>query len=161
MENYALALINKPKEGIPLELVINKISKDLICPICFNLVWDYIDCTQCGSLFCRNCIKNSLAKVKNCCPMCRKSPFNNSDCKALKKLFLNIQLKCSNKPCDEKILYPEFINHLEKCKFRKYRCLNDGCDYENTLNNKKDMEKHSLECEYRIIPYIYILWKKN
>ena len=155
MENYSPAPINKPKEGIPLEFVLNKISKDFICPICLNLVWDIVDCTQCGSLFCRNCIKNSLAKVKDCCPICRKSPFTYSDCKALKKLFIGIQLKCPNKPCNEKILYHEYVSHLEKCKFRKYHCSNDGCDYENTLNNKKDMEKHSLECKNGIIPCIY------
>lgn len=155
MENYSLAPINKPKEGIPLDLVVNKIPKDFICPICLNLVWDIVDCTQCGNLFCRNCINNSLAKVKNCCPMCRKSPFNHSDCKALKKLFLNLQLKCPNKPCDEKILYPEYINHLEKCKFRKCRCSNDGCDYENILENKNEMMAHSILCKYGLFPCIY------
>jgi len=148
MENYYPDPINKPKEGIPLGLVVNKISKNLICPICCNLVWNYVDCKQCGGLFCGNCIAKSLIKVKNCCPMCRKSPFNSSDCKALKKLFINIQLKCPNKPCDEIILYPEYISHLEKCKFRKYYCSNIGCTYQNILKNKKEMEAHSKSCKY-------------
>ena len=150
-----LSPIDEHKNEIPISMVSNDISKanleELTCSICFSLIWDVIDCSNCGNIFCKNCINNSIKKVGDSCPLCRVSPFKSSGSKALKKLFSNIQLKCPNKSCKEKIPYYEYINHLKICQYRKYHCINDGCDYENIVANKKDIEEHSKICKYRII----------
>lgn len=151
MENYYPASIDSQKEGIPKELATNKINEDFICPICLNIVFDFVACAQCRKLFCKKCIEETLEKVSDSCPLCRKSPFNCSDEEELKDLFINIHLKCPNALCDKIILYSEYIAHLLMCKFRKYHCANDGCDYVNVLYNKKDMEMHSNACMHRII----------
>ena len=151
MENYYPSPIDEQKEGIPTELVINKISEDIICPICFELVLDFVVCAQCGKLLCKKCSKNSIEKVGDFCPLCRKSPFICGYREAFKHLFINILIKCPNKLCDGIILYSEYITHIEECKFRKYHCANEGCDYENILKNKKDMEIHSNECIHRLV----------
>ena len=81
--------------------------------------------------------------------MCRK-PFRSSNCKALKKIFEGIKIKCPNSPCNEFPEYLDYLEHLKKCQYRKYHCSNEGCDYENTLNNKEDMKAHFASCLYRI-----------
>ena len=155
MENFSPNSIEEPKSGIPLELVVGKVLEDIICPICRNLVWNCVDCSACGSLFCEKCLKESLTKVNNACPMCRKSPFNYSDCKALKKLFKNIQIKCPNKPCNTNIEYSDYITHLKKCPFRIYHCNNDGCNFEISLDNINKMKEQCEVCKYRTVECNY------
>jgi hypothetical protein len=159
MKNFAPDPILVPENGISFDDILSKIDEsylDIItCPICQNLVWDIVDCDQCGNLFCRNCIKDATTKVGDSCPICRKSPFQSTECKALKKIFANIKLKCPNKPCQESIEYSDYLFHQEKCKYRKYHCIIEGCNYENTLNEIDNMEKHSKECPYRMINCMY------
>lgn len=146
--------IKKPKDGIPTNNIVNKIDEEklneLTCSICKNLVWNPVDCSKCGKLFCKYCLNKSLKKVNNFCPMCRAKPFKSSNCKALKITFLDIKLKCPNDSCKENLKYNDYISHLEKCEFKKYHCVNKDCNYENTLNNKNDMESHFNTCKYRI-----------
>ena len=155
MEHYSAVTIDEPTNGIPIENITNELSEKALeaitCPICSNLLWDIVDCKECGYIFCKNCINDSIQKINNSCPICQCSPFISSGCKALKNIFLNIHLKCPNESCEENIEYSEYINHISNCKYRKYHCANDGCDYENTVNNIKEMEKHSKICKYRII----------
>ena len=146
--------IKEPKDGIPTNNIVNKIDEEklneITCSICQNLVWNPVDCSTCGKLFCDYCLKTSIKKLKNFCPMCRTNPFKSSKCKALKISFLDIILKCPNDSCKENPKYYDYISHLEKCEFKKYHCVNKYCYYENTLNNKNDMESHFNTCAYRI-----------
>lgn len=155
MKGFLPNKIKSPSDGIPIESIINKIDEEklneLTCSICKNLVWNSVDCSQCGKLFCQYCLKKSVKKLKNVCPMCRAKPFKSSHCKALKITFLDIKLKCPNDSCKENIKYYDYVSHLEKCEFKKYHCVNKNCNYENTLNNKDDMESHFKSCKYRII----------
>ena len=155
MKGFLPNKIKNPCDGIPIENIINKIEEEklneLTCSICKNLVWNPVDCSQCGKLFCEYCLKKSVKKLKNVCPMCRAKPFKSSHCKALKITFLDIKLKCPNDSCKENIKYYDYVSHLEKCEFKKYHCVNKNCNYENTLNNKDDMELHFKSCKYRII----------
>ena len=154
MEGFTPNKIKNPTDGIPIKHIVNKIDdeklKELTCSICMNLVWNPVDCLKCGKLFCHYCLKKSIKKCKNLCPMCRAKPFKSSNCKALKITFLDIKLKCPNEPCEENPKYYDYISHLEKCEFKKYHCINKDCNYENTLNNKDDMESHFKTCKYRI-----------
>ena len=146
--------IKEPKDGIPTNNIVNKIDEEklneLTCSICQNLVWNPVDCSKCGKLFCDYCLKQSKEKLINFCPMCRAKPFKSSKCRALKIAFLDVKLKCPNDSCKENPKYYDYISHLEKCEFKKYHCVNKDCNYENTLNNKNDMESHFNSCEYRI-----------
>ena len=152
MKGFSASDIIIPKDGIPLERVISDLDKKIldnkICPICLNLIWDPVDCLKCQNIFCKYCLDSSLA-IKNNCPLCRKQ-FKSSKCKALKKLFEGIKIKCPNSSCNENPEYSDYIEHLEKCKYRKYHCSNKGCNYENILINKDDMKLHLTSCLYRI-----------
>lgn len=156
MENYPI--INHQNQlinGIPFKLVLTKLDhitlEAITCPICQKLVWEMIDCSQCGYIFCRNCINESFNKTANTCPMCRQSPFQKTKCMTIKKMLNNIQLRCPNYPCKETPFYSDFAMHLKKCKFKPYYCINEGCNYINTMNNQNDIISHSKQCPYRKI----------
>ena len=155
MENFSPAPIIEPKDGISFDIVLGKLNeqiKDIItCPICSKLIWNIVDCSKCGYIFCKNCIQESKEKVNDSCPICRESPFKTTNSQIMKRIFANIRIKCPNSYCGEKTEYFDYISHQEKCKFRKYHCMNKGCDFETPLYNKINMEYHSKTCQYRII----------
>ena len=159
MENISNDSIEEPKKVIPIALDSNKIGETtleaLTCPICAELIRDITDCLYCGNIFCKNCIDECIKKVNDSCPICRRHPFKSSGSRALKNLVLNIKLKCPNELCKEKIEYAEYINHLKNCKYRKYYCKNEGCTYENIVDNIKDIEEHSKICKNKLIKCIY------
>ena len=154
MENFSINPIKELKNGIPYDIVLTEIDKSTLetitCPICLNLAWDIIDCSNCGFIFCKKCIDESIAKVDNSCPVCRQSPFQSTECKTIKKIISKYKLKCPNIPCNENPEYSEYITHQEKCKFRKYHCNNEGCNFE-TINDIESMKAHSLSCQYKRI----------
>ena len=159
MENYELQTIEEPDEGVPFDILLNKIDNSILeivtCPICKNIGWNIMNCSQCGSIFCKKCLDRSRTKVKNSCPLCRKYPFRPGDIKTVKKFFGNIKLKCRNNPCEETFEYSKYLSdyvpHLANCKYRKCHCKNEGCNYENFLGNKEQMKKHSLDCQHKKI----------
>jgi len=159
MENFSINPIQQIKNGIPFDNVITGIDKSTLeivtYPICLNLAWDIVDCSKCGLLFCKYCINEAIAKSSNSCPVCRNSPFQSTESKTIKKIVSKFKLKCPNFPCTENPEYSEYIKHQEKCKFRKYHCMNDGCNYETIIENIEGMESHKKSCQYRLIACQY------
>ena len=154
MENYSISPIIEPKDGISFDLLLTNVDKSTLeiitCPICLNLVWNIIDCGHCGSLFCKYCIDEAI-KSNNSCPVCRHVPFETTQSKTIRKIIDKYKLKCPNNSCKENPEYSEYISHQEKCKLRKYRCNNEGCDFEASLIDKENMEAHTKKCQYRNI----------
>ena len=153
-KNYSPNPIKQPKAGIPIKNIGNideSSLSNLQCAICLNLLWNPIECNECGNSFCDYCIKESL-KISNFCPLCKISPFNSRKAKGLNKFLNKIRIKCNNKQCKEKPEYFDYVKHLEACPYRLYHCKNDGCKYQDFLDN---MKYHSNECEYRIIKCKY------
>ena len=155
MENFSLNSVEDLDNGIPIELLLSEIDKSTLetitCPICLDIVWDPVDCSKCGFIFCENCIDESIEKVDDSCPICKNSPFQTTECKTIKKLLAKFKFRCPNIPCDVNPEYSDFLDHLEKCKFRKYHCNNKGCDFETIEDDKEGMENHSKICEYKLI----------
>ena len=153
-EYYSLIPFQLPTEGIKYDNIFNKdesILKDLECPICLNLIWDPYECTDCGKIFCKACLKKAKKK-QNYCPICRKNPFQERYAKSVKTFFNKIKLNCIYKGCNEHPEYSEYINHLKKCKFCLYKCNNPGCDYQDILEK---MEIHSTECQFLLVKCQY------
>ena len=148
-EKYSPVPIKLPEAGIPEEQYeISPVKNDVICPICKYLIWNVVECKNCGKLFCKYCIEEKKLQSRDYCPLCECAPFVSSDSKAIKKFFDNIKLKCPNQECEKLIDYNDYKDHLEKCEFRLYQCNNEGCDYKNI---KEYMEDHSDNCEYKTI----------
>ena len=153
MKGFVESNIELPKNGIPLDRISSDLDKKTLeskkCCICLNIVWDPIDCSKCQNIFCKYCINLLLTKKKDSCPLCRRQ-FKSTNCKALKKIFEGIKIKCPNSSCKECPDYSDYVEHLKKCQYRKCHCSNEGCEYENTLNNKEDMKTHFSSCLFRI-----------
>lgn len=152
-EHYSKKPVIILKEGIPLDRIIlpnenKEILNELKCPICYNLVWEAVECKGCGILFCKYCIEKSKNSTNDNCPFCRKSPFEPSPSEFKDVVLGTIRIKCSNKNCHEKPDYFHYLEHLNKCKFGLYKCNNVGCNFEGTLDKIKD---HPNQCEYRLI----------
>jgi len=153
-EYFSIIPIPSPKELIKYENIFNKdepLLKDLECPICLNIIWDPFECCDCGKIFCYLCIKKSKEK-NNSCPTCRKSPFQGRNAKSVKTFFNKISFNCIYKGCQEHPEYSEYLDHLKKCKYRLYKCNNEGCNYQDILEK---MEIHATECKYLIIKCKY------
>lgn len=156
MNSFRPSDIIVPKNGIKLSALSSKLNSGLVqsltCKICHNLSWEFLSCANCGSLFCRCCITNSITKSISACPSCESSPFKPSENKALTNLFSNVLLKCPNFPlCKEVVSYSEYLTHQLKCKYRKYHCVNDGCNFEINLHKSRAMEKHSIKCPHKLV----------
>ena len=146
--------INEPKAGVNkkyLWKIDDSLLSDLKCGICLNLVWNPMECNECGNSFCEYCI-NESKKSRNACPMCKSRPFNFRKAKGLKKFLSKIRIKCNNEKCKEKPEYFDYVKHLETCPYRLYNCANEGCKYQDTLDFIK---YHSNECKFRIIKCQY------
>lgn len=150
-KNYGL-IKNLPSDGIPLENVItNEINliPNLTCCICLNLFWKPMFNLKCNDVFCKSCIEKSLKKVGNQCPLCKINTIKLYPAKFLNRFFNDIKIKCINNPCEETPQYSDYQDHLiNKCKYRKYYCLNKGCSFKGFLNK---IESHSITCINRII----------
>ena len=150
MRNYEANPIPIPKCGISEEQIVNieeiEKNEDLKCPICLNVVWKPIQCKRCGKYFCKHCIKKSIRKIGNKCPMCRLKHFKSNTFQLKESCFKNIRIKCPYKNCNKKRRYFKYIIHLKKCKNKLYHCTNNGCDYEDNIEN---MQKHEIECPYK------------
>lgn len=157
--NFIPRPINTQRDGIPFEDVLSKIDSIALeivtCPICLKLVWDIVDCKQCGNVFCRCCILELIKKINDSCPIFKQSPFKTTGSKTIKKILSNIRIKCPNSSCQENPFYSDYMAHQEKCIYRKYCCRNKGCYYQNCLNNKDDMIAHSKACEFKEIQCKY------
>ena len=160
MENYVANDIPEPTKGIPFDMIQSKLNFGLIesltCPICNNLVWNYVDCAKCGALFCKYCINKKRKEIGDVCPMCDLSPFSSTNNKTLANFFANVILKCPNSPyCKVLISYSDYLTHQVTCEFRKYHCINEGCGCFFHLNKTQAMKNHAKNCKYKLIKCKY------
>ena len=122
--NFIARPINKQRDGIPFENVLSKIDSITLeivtCPICLKLVQDIVDCEQCGNVFCRCCIYESITKINDFLPICIQSPFKTTGSKTIKKILSNIKIKCLNSSCQENPFYSDYMTHQEKYIYRSY-----------------------------------------
>ena len=124
--------------------VIQNINYDLICPICINIIKDPKSCSlNCIShSFCKNCIDIYLVNNDKC-PIC-KNQFGYKDNPGVLKSLNKLSFRCMfhKEGCNKILIYSEYINHINECKYNK---LIYECQVEK-LNNS---EKIFTECKFR------------
>lgn len=62
------------------------------------------------------------------CPYCRKRIKSIESSYSTKKALGYFKIKCLNQYCGEQISYEKYIDHLEKCPYRLYKCANNDCN---------------------------------
>ena len=145
--NKIILPLSNNKNGILDKFIktdIEKCKETFTCSICMCLAWDPVFCPKCDKPFCRSC-RLQYGENKICPFKCDSFTFRNIT-RNERDYLNNIKIKCTNSDCSEYIRYSDYINHLEKCKFRKYHCKNESCKEQGTFLH---MKAHTQNCEYR------------
>ena len=140
-------------------LIDKKNNEDLICPICYCILKEPINCSdnKNSHSFCKICIDKYLEN-KDKCPTCKLNfeyKINNEIYNKLNKLLFECVFK--NEGCNEIISYSEYLNHINNCKYNnmRYECAIKKYNYERKefeecgyIGNKINMNKHFKLCGY-------------
>ncbi len=124
---------------------------DLLCNQCENFPLNPISCSECNTIFCKECI-NENNKCLNC-----NSIFKQGEIlEELKNLYSNIKINCKYKECgcDEILSSNELLNHENNCKSKIGKCTfcNNEFKYEELyfhIKNCKNNERKCIICGYK------------
>jgi hypothetical protein len=120
-----------------------ELDESLICPICFGVLIDPVQCAKCHHCYCSGCISRLLTKQ---CSICRDITFIINPADVLKQLeALKFRTLC----CDEIITYSQNRYHYSLCKLAC--CPNVGCTY---VGLKDMFERHTSSCPFKLIKCI-------
>lgn len=150
----------KDTRGISLDLVVPEclyLADKFLCHLCRFLVKDPHCCGKCQECFCKECFNNYKKNRKNAkCPnfdhdlnrTCNNKLDEGYDITNREKALLNlIWIKCWNHQagCELELSYEDFYKHVKNCKYRIFRCLNQGCDFQAS---KEKVSEHKLTCMF-------------
>ena len=111
--------INQIEDYSQDNLIDKKNSEDLICPICYCILKEPINCSdnKNAHYFCKECIDIFL-KESNKCPTCKQN-FEYKINEKLKTELKELSFKCmfKNEGCNDIIPYSEYLNHINNCKY--------------------------------------------
>lgn len=122
--------------------IANKLTSKLECSICKDLIINNLECIKCNTLFCEQCIINSIEIYNKSndiddeykCPHCRcNTEFTENY--FLTKLVREFTYNCKN--CEESVFIKFKNEHSKQCKLLK-KCL-----FCNHVYNSKH-----ITCEY-------------
>ena len=152
-KHYQMLPFSVGNKGISEELIsLNdiKTAENLRCQICLNLVFDPIKCMNCDQIFCRICLSNVVKKTGSCPNGCQFIPMELD--RIVKNILDNLEIKCINKDCKERVHYSDLVEHYYKCKESYYYCTNKGCSFKGKI---VDIEKHYDKCQYKHVQCEY------
>ena len=130
---------------------------DLICPICYNILKNPIECSLNSNShsFCKECIDKSL-EYSDVCPIC-KNYFEYIPNYEVEKILEQLCFKCIyyKEGCTKILKYSEYFNHINECEYKniiyeckieKYNYIKkkfDKCSFRGDIN---EIEKHFKMC---------------
>ena len=117
------------KGGISTELILPEyleITKDMKCRKCNDLVYDPVLCIFCEGIYCRLCSKN--LNKNQICLNCKKEFIQKNLQRPMLNILFQTNIRCLffQNGCSKIIKYPEFFDHVHKCKFTVFRSLSPG-----------------------------------
>lgn len=113
-----------------------------ICPICLDVYQDAVETPCCHNLFCEKCIGNTRS-----CPLCNMRMGSLKPNIPIRRLILELQIKCPNQNCKKNIKRCDLDRHMEACQFTVLECPNNNqCGH----IMRQNLERHaSEECLFR------------
>ena len=122
----------------------NKIN-DLLCYQCQNFPLNPISCSECNTIFCKECI-DSYNKCLNCNSIFKQGEILDE----IKNLYSNIKIKCKYKECgcDEILSSNDLLNHENNCKLKLGKCTfcNNEFKYEELYSHIKNCKNNERKC---------------
>ncbi|CAF3577265.1 unnamed protein product [Rotaria sp. Silwood1] len=119
----------------------NMLLENVICPICYYILWKPIACGSCKNLLCRKCSdKNS-----NLCPFCRVTFQEQSPESNILSLLYNLRIRCYNSSngCTDIVSYDLLEQHENlECKYISKKC--HRCQQRVLIKN---IDQHENLCE--------------
>ena len=127
-------------------LLTKGVEELLICPLCFGVLFEPVECKLCQHSYCKSCI---LKFSTDNCPYCdtSKPEFKRSHI-LLEKNLSKLEFKCKNPECKEKISYEKVLFHEKICEYSRNKCVNAGCLEGYQL---KDKILHEKICSFKIV----------
>ncbi|CAF3203286.1 unnamed protein product [Rotaria sp. Silwood2] len=104
----------------------NILQEELICRICYYILWKPRICASCQNLMCQKCILKCLSPNQNLCPFCRlkfKEKFVASS--RILSLLSNLRIRCCNSSngCTKILPYDLLEQHESfECKYISKKC---------------------------------------
>ncbi|XP_028406706.1 kelch domain-containing protein 8A-like isoform X2 [Dendronephthya gigantea] len=139
--------------GYDEERFVSKLDDRLLCPICFKVVKDPVQCPN-EHHFCRSCILRCLNETSETCPTCNHYLTEETLAKPTRFFMQTLErlmIHCdhASRGCRE-VGQLEFLDrHVESCGYSPTRCTNTGC---SEVINRNEQERHENElCRFRRI----------
>lgn len=134
-------------EKLRFELIYNSAIEDLKCCICLELVDKPQIASECNHFFCKTCIEHYFGDVipVKTCPLC-KVMIRSSNLKHFflaETLISKLNVKCSQKNCQDVIIINNIENHINNCCESYERKCKFNCGNKFL---KKDIKQHEMNC---------------
>lgn len=137
-------------EGYPTELFTEDVSA-FECELCQCVVRDPLEHVACSQIYCADCVKLALAKMKPpACPHCM-APAVAADFKRVNRLLRQMleakQMRCVHFPeCAHSTTFGTLEKHLAECQLETVACKFSGC---NEQMLRRDAAQHEAACAYK------------
>ncbi|CAD8098948.1 unnamed protein product [Paramecium primaurelia] len=131
--------------GFDKDRFLNYTQDIFDCPICSCVARLPKDCSSCGTVYCGPCVDSWLKKQSECINRCPKTSSIQNIQKSLKKIYDDLELKCSYCPKSFKI--GDIDNHEFNCKLPKcinYEICGNTIGTANEFENKKVCDQTCL-----------------
>lgn len=135
--------------SIDRERVINThdhgILNELLCPICFCLLWKPRSCSTCQHLFCYQCIQTWLNENINTCPLCRSLYEEKLAPPLIQSVLSHYSIRCRNSSfgCQGILSYDCLEQHENlECKY-----LTKKCSICEQFILEVDLKEHKNSCK--------------
>lgn len=113
--------------------------ENFLCGICKNVVLDPVLINGCEHYLCRLCVPDHL----EVCPTCgsRFSAYHEIGL-ALKRVYLEIKLKCSYISCQDQLTIGNYALHEQTCPKGVYQCQN-SCGFKAHITLIEEIQTHN------------------
>lgn len=99
------------------------VSKELMCPICWEIADDPVESSCCHRIFCQKCV---LCLKDNNCAVCRQK-VNFTPSILARRITADMPCQCWY--CDENITRGTKKEHEASCKMSNYKCPASDCTF--------------------------------